>query len=84
MITNAQHANKRMMSLFRFPLPIQKLYVRIAKKRIPNACYLLPPFLQREVPIIAEIPATHHRDSHELVDPVVTGLSQKTNNLFNK
>jgi len=79
MITNAINVGKSMMNLFRIPLPIQKLYVRIVKKRIPIECYLLLVFLQREVRIIAKIPATHRLDSLELIDLVVTGLNQKTN-----
>lgn len=73
MITNAIHADKSMMNWFRFPLRIRKLSVRIVRKRIPNACYLLRAFLQREVPIIAGILAKHHQGSRELVKPVVTG-----------
>lgn len=73
MITHAIHADNSMMNWFRIRLRIQKLSVRIVKKRIPNACYLHPAFLQMEVLIIAGIPAMHHRGSHEPADPVVTG-----------
>ena len=73
MITNAIHADNSMMNWFLFRLRIQKWNVRIVKKKIPNVCYPHQAFLQREVPIIAAIPATHHQGSHELTEPVVTG-----------